>query len=183
MCYHSNSAHCNSASRLGYLSMLYQEKSENSLWLWFSVSPHCCNREDPYPHTIPYFTDTGCMHALPWQTNHGIFVCLIFTYSPCSQNSLQQLRQRDNTIAKGVAGSHAVPCKHKGAGLHLKCQKRASEDNVGYGRRLSAGAKIEWSVQQLPLRCPSFRGHCCAQIQSKSNSSGGDGGSTGEGLS
>lgn len=42
---------------------------------------------------------------------------------------------------------------------------------------------LEWSGQQLPVTCPSFRGHCCAPTQSKSNSSGRDGDSTGEGLS
>lgn len=116
--------HCNSASWLGYLSMLYQEKYKNNLLLWFSFT---AVTEDPYLQAIPYFTDTGCMHALPWQRIRGTFVCLISTYGPCLQNSLPQLRQRDNTIAKGAAASHAVLCKHKGAGLHLKCQKRASE--------------------------------------------------------
>lgn len=58
--------------------------------------------------------------------------------------------------------------------------KRASEDDIDYGRRASAGAG---QGDLLPLRCPGFRGHCCAQIQSQTDSSDKDGGSTGEGLS
>lgn len=81
--------------------------------------------------------------------------------------------QRYNTIAKGVAVNHAVMCKHKGAGLHLKYQKEQVKiTQTMEGELLLVLDRVICAT--LPLRCPSFRGHCCAQMQSQTNSSNRD---------
>lgn len=46
-------------------SACFTKKSKKASFFFDSLFPLTAVIEDPHPYVIPYFTDTGCMHALP----------------------------------------------------------------------------------------------------------------------